>query len=151
MVEVLFFVLGVVNNLYLIFIFLFRNKMNILKRVGRIYFILAIPAIYGIYLVQQEHKSVRYSIFLGIFLAFLALEFLYDYILQIPFRENLRKHWKPAVPYLALYYSMNYGFVVMIWKYYSHTLGIIMLGLFSIQIIINILTHPRKTKMKTNE
>jgi hypothetical protein len=84
MLEELFFVLGVVNNLFLIYIFLIREKMTILQRVGKFYFLLAIPAVYEIFLVQQEHKTVRYSIFLGIFLAFLALEFLYDYILKIP-------------------------------------------------------------------
>lgn len=115
--------------------------MTILKQVGKFYFLLAVPAVYGIFLVQQEHKAVQYSIFLWIFLAFLALEFLYDYVLKIPFRENLRKYWKQAIPYLAFYYAMNYGFVVMVWKYYSKIGGGIMLGLFVIQIIANIRTH----------
>jgi hypothetical protein len=146
MLEELFFVLGIVNNLFLIYIFLIREKMTILQRVGKFYFLLAIPAVCGIFLVQQEHKTVRYSIFLGIFLAFLALEFLYDYILKIPFRENLRKYWKPAVPYLVLYYAMNYGFVVMVWKNYSQIGGVIMLGLLIIQIVVNLRTHSAYNK-----
>jgi len=109
---------------------------------------LAIPAVYGIFLVQQENKAVQYSIFLGIFLVFLALEFFYDYVLKIPFRENLKKYWKPAIPYLALYYAMNYGFVVMIWKNYSQIRGAIMLGLFIIQIVVNISTHNLKNTGK---
>jgi len=79
----------------------------------------------------------------------LALEVLYDYILKIPFRENLKKYWKPVIPYLALYYAMNYGFVVMIWKNYSQIGGIIMLGLLVIQIIVNISTHRLKNTDKT--
>ena len=150
MLEELFFVLGIVNNLFLIYIFLIRKKMTILQRVGRLYFLLAIPAVYGIFLVQQEHKTVRYNIFLGIFLAFLALEVLYDYILKISFRDNLRKYWKLAVPYLAFYYAMNYGFVVMVWKNYSQIGGIIMLGLFIIQIVVNIGTHRLKNTGKTS-
>ena len=149
MLEELFFVLGIVNNLFLIYIFLIRKKMTILQRVGKFYFLLAIPAVYGIFLVQQEHKAVQYSIFLGIFLAFLALEVLYDYILKIPFRENLKKYWRPVIPYLALYYAMNYGFVVMVWKNYSQIGGAIMLGLFIIQIIVNISTHRLKNTNKT--
>ncbi|MFA5069808.1 MAG: hypothetical protein WC528_00840 [Patescibacteria group bacterium] len=120
--------------------------MSILQRVGKFYFLLAIPAVYGIFLVHQEQKTVRYSIFLGIFLAFLILEFLYDYILKIPFRENMKKYWRPAIPYLALYYAMNYGFVVMVWKYYFQTGGIIILALFIIQIIVNIRTHSFKSQ-----
>ena len=140
MLEPFFFALGLVNSGFLIFIFLIRkNHLDLLQRIGWVYFLLAIPAIYAIFLVQQEHKSPRYTIFLGIFLAFLAIEALYDWILKIPFRETM--DWKQLAPYVALYISMNYGFMVMTWKYYSLISGIILLGLFVIQIIINIVTH----------
>jgi len=139
MLEELFFILGFANNLFLIFIFLIRkDKIVLLKRFGWVYLLLAIPAVYGIFLVAQEQKAVEYSIFLGIFLAFLALEGLYDHILKIPFRNN----WKLLTPYLVLYYAMNYGFVVMVWKT-SLPRGLLMLGLFIIQIIVNICTHSR--------
>ena len=118
MLEPVFFALGLLNNGILIFIFLIRkNNLPLLRRVGWIYFLLAIPAIYAIILAQQEQKPPQYTIFLGIFLAFLAIEALYDWILKIPFRETM--DWKQFVPYVALYISMNYGFVVMVWKYYS--------------------------------
>ena len=139
--EPIFFALGLANNVILIFIFLIRkNHLALLQGIGWVYLLLAIPAIYVIFLVQHEHKSPRYTIFLGIFLAFLAIEGLYDWILNIPFRETMA--WRLLVPYVALYISMNYGFVVMTWKYYSLKAGIILLGLFVVQIIANILTHP---------
>lgn len=143
MLEPVFFALGIFNNLFLIFIFLIRKKrLALLYKVGWLYLLLAIPAIYALILVQQEQKSDRYTIFLAIFLAFLAIEALYDYILKIPFREKM--DWKQLVPYVALYISMNYGFVVMVWKYDSLTRGVILLGLFVIQLITNILSHPPK-------
>lgn len=49
--------------------------------------------------------------------------------------------WKQLTPFVALYISMNYGFVVMTWKYYSLLRGIILLVLFVIQIIANMVTH----------
>jgi hypothetical protein len=49
--------------------------------------------------------------------------------------------WYLLVPYLTLYYSMNYGFVAMTWKYYSKKKGILLLVLLVIQIAINIFTH----------
>lgn len=144
MLEPLYFGLGLLNNLFLIFIFLIRKKhIDLLQKIGWVYFLLAIPALYAIFLVQQEHKTQRYTIFLVIFLAFLLIEFLYDWIWKIPFRENM--DWKYLIPYVALYISMNYGFVVMVWKYYSVIGGVIMLALFIIQIIANILSHPRST------
>ena len=143
MLELYFFVLGLVNSVFLIFIFLIRkNRLALVQRIGRVYLLLAIPALYGIILVAQEQKTVRYSIFLGIFLAFLLLEWLFDYVLKINFRENWRKNWKGVVPYLILYYAMNYGFVVMPWKT-SLVWGLIMLGLFIIQIIANLKSHPK--------
>jgi hypothetical protein len=149
MLEEFFFILGIVNSIFLIFIFLIRkSKFTLLQRIGWVYMLLAIPAVYGIILVVQEQQTVRYTIFLGIFLAFLLLEGLYDYVLKINFRENWRKNWKWVVPYLCLYYAMNYGFVVMPWKT-SLTWGLIMLGLFIIQIITNLRTHPSGTVSKT--
>ena len=143
MLERFFFILGLVNSVLLIFIFLIRkNGLALLRRIGWVYLLLAIPAVYGIFLVIQEQKTVRYSIFLGIFLAFLALEWLFDYVLKINFRENWKKNWKWLGPYLALYYAMNYGFVVMPWKT-SLAWGLIMLGLFVIQIIANLSSHPK--------
>jgi len=138
--EPFYFTLGLVNSVLLIFIFLIRqNNLDFVQRIGWVYLLLAFPAIYAIFLVQKEHKTQRYTIFLGIFLAFLAIELLYDWILKIPFRETM--DWKQLVPYVALYISMNYGFVVMTWKYYSAKRGMILLVLFAIQIIANIATH----------
>ena len=143
MLEPLFFALGLLSNSFLIVIFLIRkNHIAMLRKIAWAYFLLAIPATTAIILVHLEEKSVRYTIFLGIFLAFLAIEALYDWILKIPFRENM--DWKQLVPYVALYISMNYGFVVMVWKYDSVIRGVILLGLFIIQILTNILSHPRR-------
>lgn len=139
MLEELFFALGLVNNLFLISIFLIRGTRGItpLQRIGPFYLFLAIPAVVGIYLVAQEQKAVQYTFFLGTFLAFLVLEGLYDFVWRTPFRQN----WKLAAPYLALYFAMNYGFVVMVWK---TTLagGLLLAALFVIQIIVNVVTHP---------
>ena len=145
MLEKFYFSLGLANSGVLIFIFLIRNNQPaLLQRIGWVYFLLAIPAIYTIFLARKEHKTPRYTIFLGIFLAFLAIEAIYDWILKIPFRETM--DWKLLTPYVALYMSMNYGFVVMTWKYYSVPYGIILLVLFVIQIIANIVTHGSPEK-----
>jgi len=143
MLELYFFVLGLVNSVFLIFIFLIRkNRLGILQRIGWVYLLLAIPAAYGIILVAQEQKTVRYSIFLGIFLAFILLEWLLDHVFKINFRENWKRNWKWLVPYLGLYYAMNYGFVVMPWKT-SLVWGLVMLCLFIIQIIANLRSQPK--------
>ena len=108
-----FFLLGLANNVLLILIFFIRkNHVAFLQSYGWVYLILAAPAIYTLLLVQKDENALQYTIFLCIFLAFLALEALFEFILKIPFREN----WKLLTPYVVLYLSMNYGFVVMVWK-----------------------------------
>ena len=137
--EELFFILGLINNIFLIIIFLIRKESALLSIIAPFYFLLAIPAFYSLLLVKKKKKSVKYTIFLCIFIAFLIIELVYDYILKINFRESMV--WYLLVPYLSLYYSMNYGFVAMTWKYYSKKKGVLLLLLLVIQIVINILTH----------
>lgn len=148
MFENYYFILGIVNSVLLILIFLMAkfSKMSQLKVIGRAYLFLAAPAIYEIFIAQQQNKPVQYSIFLGIFIAFILLEGFYDFILKISFREN----WKLLTPYLMLYWSMNYGFIIMSWKH-SVTQGGIMLGLFIVQIIANMISHTNKRVRNINE
>jgi hypothetical protein len=144
MLEPLFLALGLVNNVLLIVIFVLRanpSRMEAVRRVGIAYLLLAILAALVIYVGVREGEAVRHTIFLSIFLAFLTLEGLYDFVLEIPFRSNFRRNWRLLVPYLALYYAMNYGFVVMPWRE-SLVWGIVMLVLSAVQIVANTATHP---------
>ena len=141
MLEPLFLALGVVNNVALIVIFVLRgHRLDLVQRFGWLYLLLAVPATCADVLVQQEGKSAQYTIFLAIFIAFLAIEALYDWVLKIPFREQ--PDWRLLVPYVALYTSSTYGFVVMVWKE-SVPGGLLMLALAVAQVLANALTHPR--------
>ncbi|MBC7187610.1 MAG: hypothetical protein H5U38_11295 [Calditrichaeota bacterium] len=132
-----FFVLGVANNVMLIAVFVLRVRhMALLERFGWAYLLLALPAAYALLLTRSHPQGVQYAVFLSIFLAFLALEGLFDFVLRLPFREQ----WRLLAPYLMLYFAMNYGFVVMSWKA-SPKQGLVMLALFVLQIAANIATH----------
>lgn len=137
MVRQSFFALGVANTIFLVLIFVLRgNHMAFVQSYGWVYLLLAIPTIYLMFRMRLEQKAVQYRIFLGIFLAFLVLEGLLDFVWKIPFRDN----WQILTPYLVLYYAMNYGFIVMVWKD-SRRRGMVMLALFAIQIVANLSTH----------
>jgi len=141
MFESFFFALGLVNSVALIVIFVVRGRrLDLIQRFGWLYLLLAAPATYALILVQHERKATQYTIFLVIFLAFLAIEALYDWVLKIPFREHME--WRLLTPYVALYISSNYGFVVMVWKE-STPGGILMLALAVVQVVANACTHPR--------
>lgn len=142
-IQLFFFLLGLLNSLLLIVIFILRkHRLDLVKRYNWIYLLLAIPTAVGIYLSSTENGAIQYLIFLVIFMAFLILEWLLDYALKINFREDFKKNWKWIIPYLCLYYSMNYGFVVMPWSVHL-SWGIIMSILLVIQISINIWSHPK--------
>lgn len=142
MVASFFFVLGVVNNVCLIIVFVLRKyRIDLVQRFGWLYLGLAIPAGYVLVLALQEGSRVEYPIFLAIFLAFLAVEGLYDWVLKLPFRETM--DWRLLVPYVALYISSSYGFVIMPWRYYSMAAGLTMLALTLAQFLANAATHTR--------
>ena len=141
------FIVALLNNIFLIAIFIIRKndkKMPLLRKVGITYLSIFIPAaILGIILSIVEMMEPYHAIFFAIFLAFLGLEVLFDYIMKVDFRTN----WKLVVPYLLLYYAMNYGMFIMSWKQDAN-LGSILLVLFIVQIIVNIWSHPRPGKKK---
>ena len=70
----------------------------------------------------------------------IPVETLYDWVLRIPFREH--PNWRLLVPYVALYVSSSYGFVVMVWRE-SVPGGLLMLTLTFAQLAANAATHPR--------
>lgn len=141
MFENCFFVLGIINNIFLISIFLLVkfSDMSKLRWLGFFYVLLALPAAYGVVAAIVQGKPYQYIVFLVIYIAFLILEGVYEYILKLQFRKN----WKLLVPYLILYWSMNYGFIVMAWKN-SLIQGGVILGLFALQLTANIISHTKQ-------
>ncbi|MEX2682376.1 MAG: hypothetical protein Q6373_012315 [Candidatus Sigynarchaeota archaeon] len=132
------------NNIFLIAIFVIRKNPEspLLRKVGKTYLGLFIPAgCAGIVIALVETVDPAYVFFLVMFLAYLGLETLFDYVLKVDFRRN----WKLLVPYLVLYYIYNYGFFVMPWKQ-DLVLGVILLSLFIAQLVTNAITHPRSEK-----
>ncbi len=111
--------LGLANNLLLILLFQARRggKTDTVRRIGRAYILLAMPGVYVLLLAVEQGAAWQYLMFLAIFLAF-----------------------------LALYYAMNYGFVVMVWER-SLTWGFLMLTLLGIQLIANLRSHFPKNAL----
>jgi hypothetical protein len=141
--EPVFFGLGVANALALLVVFVLRaRRLDLVERFGWLYLLLAVPAVWALVLAHQEHAPVQYTVFLAIFLGFLAIEALYDWVLRIPFRE--KPDWRVLTPYVALYVSSSYGFVVMTWKE-SVAAGIVILVLTVVQVAANAMTHRSPT------
>lgn len=96
---------AVAANLFTTAIFLFRilGRPDLERIIGMVFQFLAIPAIVALIGVG----ALWMRIYLGIFLAFLVMELILDYILKIPFRKNRRT----LAPYLILYLLSFWGFI----------------------------------------
>jgi hypothetical protein len=141
--EPVFFGLGVANALALLVVFVLRApRLDLVERFGWLYLLLAVPAVWALVLARQENAPVQYTVFLVIFLGFLVIEALYDWVLRVPFRE--KPDWRILAPYVALYVSSSYGFVVMTWKE-SVAAGAVVLVLTVAQVAANALTHTNST------
>ncbi|MHB1314220.1 MAG: hypothetical protein ACYCX2_01895 [Christensenellales bacterium] len=138
MFEILYFAIGAAHNILLSIVFAFRKAGNerAMRAAGYAYFLLGIPAAAALALAAVLGRQANYMIFLAIFIAYLILEYLFDFLLKIPFRRN----WKLLLPYLALYFAANYGFFAMAWKY-SLVQGMIIGALLAVQLVLNMLSH----------
>ncbi len=136
--QLFIFILAIVNNLLLTFVFIARKRksLKLVSRLGAFYIALILPAAFLLIAFDLPQTHI---IFLCIFIVYLALECLFDFILKIDFRSN----WKLLVPYIALYYASAYGFIIMTWQY-SLFQGIVIVVLTVLQITANIISHDKK-------
>jgi hypothetical protein len=139
MYEPLLFALGIIINLTFSVIFFLtkKQKLHLVRPIGIILFSITLPGTV-ILLILMIIEGVRIGfIVFGVFiLLFLIIEILYDYVLKLEFRSDK----KLLVPYLILYYAMNYALIALNWSV-NLAFGIIVLILFIVQLIFNILKH----------
>ncbi|QEE14808.1 hypothetical protein DSAG12_00625 [Promethearchaeum syntrophicum] len=143
MLKILLIIWGLLHNLLLILIFFLRFKgfeknKDIIQKIGYFYLGLTPFAIIVWILSVLNERPSSNGIFCAIFLLYIGLEAIFDFILKIEFRNI----WYLLVPYLILYYAVNYGIVMMIWAE-SQPWGIVLLVLWIIQLIANTISHRR--------
>ncbi len=135
------FIIAVLNNVIMAAVFIVRLKgeTRLAKVLGIAYLTLALPAAAALAISIAQGAAAETIIFLLIFLAFLFVEWLFDFKLKL----NFRKEVKFLVPYLVLYYASCYGLFVITWRI-STLLGSIVLGLTLAQFAVNMITHRKR-------
>lgn len=88
MLQPFFFILGLVSACLIFILAVRKNRLALFRRIGWTYLLLSIPGAHGVHLVVQQRGAIEYGVFLGIFLAFLFLEGLYDYVAKTDFRRT---------------------------------------------------------------
>lgn len=142
MFEPLLFALGIIINLAftLIFFLTKKQRLDLVRPLGIILFSITLPGVVSLMILMIiEGVRIGFIVFSVFILSFLVIEILYDYVLKLEFRSDK----KLLIPYLILYYAMNYALIAMNWSV-NLALGIVVLILFIVQLTFNIAKHIKK-------
>ncbi len=106
-VSAVLFGMSAIANVLMALIFL--SRIRDLKRTGSVsgllFLFLLVPALY----LLLSYTILWYRIYLALFVIFIVLELLLDYVLRIPFRKNR----KILGPYILLYVLSFWGMIGM--------------------------------------
>lgn len=138
--EILIYITAIVANLLMIILFYFRinQKPKMEYYIGIFFQLLVVPMAFILYeLIIKEYPlwMIIYSI---IFLFFLMIELLLDYILHIEFRSNK----KIVIPYIILYILSFWGLLGMVFAQ-DLVFGLIVFVLYAIHTGFMIQAHKK--------
>jgi hypothetical protein len=74
---------------------------------GLILIVCVIPLVYLFITAFRFHRSLLYFIQIGLMIAYLVIELMFDYVLKLDFRQNPRI----VVPYIMLFFSGTGGMI----------------------------------------
>lgn len=108
-VNILGAVLANVINLSAILVFIFRllDKPETGHWIGIITIISIFPLIYLVITARQYNRHWIYSIWTGLMIAFIVVEFLFDWYPGIDFRDNIAI----VIPYVMLFFGATGGMI----------------------------------------
>lgn len=96
------------SSMILIFGFRLRGKPDVGAKLGLAQTLIAIPAVgYLLYTARQLDRPTLYFIQVGLFLAFLLVELLIDFILKIDFRQV---RWM-VITYVTFFFAASGGMI----------------------------------------
>lgn len=97
------------NNIVLIFLFLARiyKYPRIEYWLGIVFMLSIVPITYMLVSAMQSDRTVLYYVQLSLMIIFIVLEFFWDYLLKLDFRQN--KNY--VIPFLTLFYGSLGGMI----------------------------------------
>lgn len=108
-----------------VYVFSKLNQMTLVRIIGVPIIGLIIPFSYTLYTFLKSKEEGRVIVSNSLVIIYLVLELLLDYVLLIPFRENLVLH----VPYILVFYAAEFSIIGVSFKL-SRRMGFVVLGSF---------------------
>ena len=101
------------------------KQMTLVQQIGVPIIALIIPFSYTLYTFLKRNESKKVLVSNSLIIIYLLLELLLDYVLRIPFRENLVMH----VPYILVFYAAEFSILGVSFRL-NRRLGLVVLASF---------------------
>ncbi|MCP4760376.1 MAG: hypothetical protein GY870_01260 [archaeon] len=109
--DLIFMIVAVSFYLLIISLFVFvkKNRMDLVKKLGILISLLALPMIFVFIGYLNLQKEINILLGLIIILVYFLVEFLLDIVFKFNFRDKSSTH----VPYILLFYVTSMSFIVI--------------------------------------
>jgi hypothetical protein len=112
-----------------VYVFSKLDQMTLVQAIGVPIIMLIIPFTYTLKEFLKENKEKRIIFSNAVIILYLLIELLLDYILLIPFRENLAMH----IPYILVFYAAEFSIIGISFKL-NRRMGFVVLFTFFVLI-----------------
>ena len=101
------------------------KQMTLVQQIGVPIIALIIPFSYTLYTFLKRNESKKVLVSNSLIIIYLLLKLLLDYVLRIPFRENLVMH----IPYILVFYAAEFSILGVSFRL-NRRLGLVVLASF---------------------
>ena len=113
-------------NIFVSAVYVFSKlDMTLVRIIGGPIILLIIPFMYTLNGFLRHREETRIIVSNALIIIYLLLELLLDYVLQIPFRENLAMH----IPYILVFYAAEFSIIGVSFRL-NRRMGFVILATF---------------------
>ena len=127
-----------INNILMIFLFLARiyKYPKIEYWLGVVFMLSIVPITYMLIKAIESKRAILYFVQLSLMIVFIVVEFLWDYILKLDFRQNQNY----VIPFLILFYS-SFGGMIGIASHSGKQWTVITVITFLLMTTVSLIMH----------
>jgi hypothetical protein len=131
-------VIANINNILMIFLFLARiyKYPKIEYWLGVVFMLSIVPITFMLIKARESNRAILYFIQLSLIIVFIVVEFVWDYLLKLDFRQNQNY----VIPFLILFYS-SFGGMIGISSHSGKQWTVITVITFLLMTTVSLIMH----------